>query len=73
MPASYMPEERYRIYRRRGRTLTQLATAPTAQAMGLAVVTLHEEGEWDDRDRVGVIDGDTRAWVVNPFVSGDAP
>lgn len=53
-----------------GRTLSIVATAADAAGVGVALVTLGLEGEWDDCP-VGVLDteGDTgRKWLVSPWL-----
>jgi len=69
----YGPEERYRLYVRRGQDLRLLATMPDPQSAGVALATLHSEGEWGDHDRVGLLDGVQHVWLVNPFCTGQAP
>jgi hypothetical protein len=63
---------RYRIYRLRGGELELVATAPTAEAMGLALTMLAREGEFIVDDSVGVLDTatDPGHWIVNPFTLG---
>lgn len=63
---------RYRIYRLRAGDLELLATAPLAENMGLALKTLHEEGEFIGDDSVGILDTieDPGHWVANPFTLG---
>lgn len=63
---------RYRIYRLRGGELELVAAAPNAAAMGLALATLHGEGEFIVDDSVGVLDTleDPGHWVVHPFALG---
>lgn len=58
-------EERYRIYRRKDKALYLLATTDEA-GIGTALVTMGGEGEFDDC-RVGILDGETRTWVLNPW------
>lgn len=65
------PEERYGIYRRKGDDLSLIATTPTAEGVGVAIMTLGLEGEFENAS-VGVLDsgGDPRntgRWVVNPW------
>ena len=61
---------RYRIYcRAHDGTLTLIATCATAEAVGVAIVTLGREGEFDDC-AAGVLDtmGETgQKWVLRPW------
>lgn len=67
------PEQRYRIYRVSADALLELvATVGSPEAVGVALVTLGEEGEFPAGTCVGI--GDTRGtpdqpmvWVLNPF------
>lgn len=63
---------RYRIYRLRGGELELLGAAPDAPCMGVALVTMHAEGEFIVDDSVGVLDTieDPGHWIVNPFTLG---
>ena len=70
---TYGPDEGLRLYTRRGKTLTLQATAADAESIGVALVTLYGEHQWDEGDRVGILDGTTGNWVINPWVSGDRP
>lgn len=69
--------ERYRVYALADAThrpddgLQLLATAPDAQGLGLALITLREEGQITHNTRVGVKDDVLRKWIVNPFAKGD--
>lgn len=65
-------DHRYRIYRLREGELQLVATAPNAGGMGLGLVTLHAEGEFEIDDSVGVLDTleDPGHWVVSPFTLG---
>lgn len=63
------PEERYVIHTRTTTGLHRLATAPTPQAIGLALCTLASEGEFVGC-QVGVRDAAERVWVVSPFTGG---
>lgn len=59
--------ERYRIYRLDpdgGRTI--VATCGSPEAIGVALVTLAGEGEFDGRP-VGILDGVDERWLVNPW------
>ena len=67
------PEERYALYRLCGdeRNRQLVATCATAEAVGVALVTLGREGEWDDCP-VGVLDrlpeDGERKWVLLPWL-----
>lgn len=63
---------RYRIYRLRAGDLQLIASAPDPACMGVALVTLHNEGEFIVDDSVGVLDTieDPGHWVVHPFALG---
>lgn len=65
-------DNRYRIYRLRSGDLQLLATTDSPQAMGLALTTLHDEGEWEGDDSVGVLDTATEPghWIVSPWTLG---
>lgn len=39
--------------------------------IGLCLRTLREEGEITNDTRVGVLDRQTRQWIVNPWARGD--
>lgn len=66
---------RYRIYRLRAGELELLATTATPQGMGLALATLHEDGEWVGDDAAGVLDTatDPGHWIVSPWTLGRRP
>lgn len=68
-----MTDGRYRIYRVVGGEQQVVATTDTAEGVGLALVTLAEEGEWMDA-RVGVLDKPDESkpgrWLVNPYAHG---
>ena len=71
----YGPEERYRIYAVRDddpRTPVLLATAPDAEALGVALVTLDSDareagGHVYDDGAIGVLDGLLRRWLILPW------
>jgi hypothetical protein len=72
LPDERTPEHRYRIYRLPpAGELVLLATTPTAGGIGVALVTLHEEGEWVADEAVGVLDTHGKdgpgTWLVNPW------
>lgn len=63
------PATRYRIYSRVYDDLRCIAAAPTPEALGVALVTMGEEGEFDGK-LVGVMDrpGDEPGtWIVKPW------
>lgn len=68
--APRIPEERFRIYcRAHDGTLTLIATCATPEAVGVAIVTLGREGEFDDC-AAGVLDtmGEKgQKWVLRPW------
>jgi len=68
-------EDRFRIYRLRAGDLQLLATVQTAEAIGTALVTLHDDGEWVGDDSVGVLDTKTDPghWIVSPWTLGRRP
>ena len=58
------------VCRGEGRTRDLVATCATPEALGVALVTLGREGEWDDCP-VGVLDtqGETgKKWLVRPWL-----
>lgn len=67
------PEERYALYRLcdHGATLELVATCATAEAVGVALITLGRESEFDDCP-VGVLDRlpepGERKWVLLPWL-----
>lgn len=68
-------QNRYRIYRLRRCRLEVMVTMPTPEGIGLALVTLTDEGEFDSYDAVGVLDTHGRrdiagTWIVNPYATG---
>ena len=53
-----------------GRTLELVATCATAEAVGVALVTLGREGEWSECP-VGVLDQEGekgQKWIVTPWL-----
>jgi hypothetical protein len=72
-------ENRYRIYGVVGREQTILATTDSAQGIGLALVTIHEDQKsigrrLADLGRIGVLDvmpngapSPTGEWIVTPY------
>ena len=71
------PEERFRLYRLcPGDTEPELiATCGTPEAVGVALVTLGREGQWDPLSgdcAVGILDteGETgRKWIIRPWLA----
>lgn len=67
------PEQtRYRIYARRQGELELLAET-SKEGIGTALVQLHEDGEFETGESVGVLDrveGRLGTWIVNPFTTG---
>lgn len=66
------PDERYGLYVIRAGVLTLLATCSCREAVGVALVTLAEEGEFENTEGFGVLDshGEPNTpgeWLVNPF------
>lgn len=62
-------DERYRIYALRDGERRTLAD--TGQdGIGIALVTLRGEGEFDEHDRIGIRDRQERRWIVNPWARG---
>ena len=63
-------ENRYRIYLRQGEELKVIATAGDAEALGVALVTLHRDaapGRIYDDGSVGILDCVAREWIVLPW------
>ena len=63
-------EERCPDCRGEGRTRDLIATCATPEAVGVALVTLGREGEWDECP-VGILDtqGETgEKWIVRPWL-----
>lgn len=65
------PEHRYRIYRMIYDELDLVATASTPEDVGVALITLGEEGEFD-QTCAGILDTHGTdevqgSWVLNPF------
>lgn len=67
------PAERYRLYRVSADALLELvATVGSPEAVGLALITLGEEGEFPAGTCVGILDthgtpDQNGTWVLNPF------
>lgn len=68
-------QQRYRVYRQRGAgRAVCVATSPDPAGVGVAIVTLADEGNLKADDRVGVLDtfpggepAETGTWLVNPY------
>lgn len=76
-PEEYDGRHRYRIYRVGSDGLPhEIASTETREGIGVALVTLRDEGEWGDHDAIGVRDteplqrGPTGRWIVNPYARG---
>lgn len=72
------PQQRFRVYRQRGRRGRAECVATTGDpgGIGQAIVTLAAEGNLLPDDRVGVLDAwpngepsETGTWIVNPYPS----
>lgn len=76
--AEWDPRQRFRPYRLRGRQQDWLAAAgcPTQDGVGTMLLTLKEDGEFTDNDRVGILDtaaweeGEAATWLINPHATG---
>lgn len=69
------PEERYRIYARKGLKLRELASCPDPAGIGAALIQLHEDakavgGRLADEGMIGVLDGEQHEWIILPFTRG---
>jgi hypothetical protein len=73
MPDAWPREsrERYRIVVVRNGVQETVASTPTKEGIGTALVTLHSEGEFADA-RVGVLDtlAERHGWIVSPYETG---
>jgi len=69
----YDPElSRFRVYVLRDGEPHELCST-NRDGLGLALTTMHEEGDLTDDDRVGILDrveGETGTWIVNPWAVG---
>ncbi len=64
------PPERCKECRGEGRTLEEVTTCPDEASVGLALVTLAREGEWDECP-FGLIDSEGEVglkWLVRPWL-----
>lgn len=76
--AEWDPRQRFRPYRQRAKRQEWLAAAgcPTEDGVGLMLRTLKEDGEYTDRDSVGILDtapwehGEPGTWLLNPHATG---
>lgn len=53
-----------------GRTLSLIATATSKEAVGVALITLAEEGEWEGDCPLGLMDrpaGEKGRWLIKPW------
>lgn len=68
-----MEGREYRIYVLRDGQ-PQLLGETSKDGVGTALVTLFNDGEWNDDDRVGILfrehEDETGIWIVNPFGVG---
>lgn len=62
-----MNEERYEVVELVGKQRRRVASAPDGQGVGLALVTLSEEGTLTSDSVIGVLDTETHKWIVNPY------
>jgi hypothetical protein len=77
--AEYDSRQRFRPYRQRGRRQVWLAAAgcPTEDGVVTMLRTLKEDGEFTDRDSVGILDtaaweqGEAATWLINPHATGE--
>jgi hypothetical protein len=67
-------EHRYRIYARKGRDLKVLAGAGSPEALGVALVTLHQDQldlgggkTLGDLGAIGVLDAVAGRWIILPW------
>ena len=66
-----LTERRCEDCRGEGRTRREIASATDEQSLGVALVTLAREGEWDDGCPLGLLDreGETGLkWLVSPWL-----
>lgn len=68
------PEDtRFHIYVVRESEPCQLAST-SKEGIGTALVQLRADGEFDNGERVGILDrlqpGDVGIWIINPWASG---
>ncbi len=74
LPDWRSPEERYGLYIIRDGELRLLATCGTPAGIGVALVTMAEEGELEITDGFGVLDshGDPSSpgtWLISPWAA----
>jgi hypothetical protein len=58
--------DRYAVYAVREGKRRRIAET-NLSGIGCALDTLRAEGEFDERDRIGLFDRQTREWIVNPW------
>jgi hypothetical protein len=74
--AEWDPAQRYRIFRVVEGEPLEIASTNTSQGVGLCLVTLWEEGQWSEKEAVGVLDsanwekGKPGSWIINPYARG---
>jgi len=67
---TWKPAPRCKECRGEGRSLSLIATATSKEAVGVALVTLAEEGEWDGDCPFGLMDrpaGEKGRWLLKPW------
>ena len=64
--------DRYAIYATAERLRAKHRIAETSRdGIGTCLATLRDEGQITDDTRVGILDRETRIWLVNPWARGD--
>ena len=66
----WQPAPRCKECRGEGRKLSLVATCGTPEAVGVALVTLSEEGEWDGDCPLGLMyrpEGEKGRWIIKPW------
>lgn len=59
-------DDRYAVYAVTGRTRHRLAET-SREGVGLTIETLRADGDLTASSRVGVLDRETRDWLINPW------
>lgn len=63
----------YRVWRavpgRNGLKRARIAET-SLEGLGLCLLTLHQEDEFQPGDRIGLFDREKRNWLINPFGGG---
>lgn len=62
-------DDRYAIYALRAGGHRRMAET-SIEGVGLCLLTLREENEFDQHDRIGILDRLARTWLVNPWARG---